>query len=417
VNRRSIAILALIPAIGLALLFIVGSFRYGSPQGLARRILIRLDLIGRPASPLMPTSLPTQEPEPSQAQAPPSATFAPEIDATATPMRAPSPTSTPAHRPAEAVVELEGFRHEWQTWNNCGPATLSMYLSFYGSMLTQADVGPALRPNPEDKHVSPEELAEFARAQGYRATVRTNGTPEKLKLFLSNGVPVMMPTWHENKPGDGMGHYRLVTGYDDSAEEWTLYDSLAATDVARSSPYRGIKMPYERLLELWRVYNYRYLLVYTKDLEPIVFSILGDDLDDEAMWASSLARARQDVAEHPEDPHVWFNLGTNLVAVEQYAEAAEAYDVARRLGLPWRMLWYQFGPFSAYYHAGRYDEVVALADATLELTTHVEELHYWKAMGLLATGDREGAMASLRTALEFRPGYAAAAEALSGLEP
>jgi predicted double-glycine peptidase len=89
---------------------------------------------------------------------------------------------------------LTGLAHAWQTWNNCGPATLAMVLSYSGSTLTQADVGVTLRTDKEDKNVSPEELADFARSQGLRALVRVNGDADRLRLLLSNGVPVVIET-------------------------------------------------------------------------------------------------------------------------------------------------------------------------------------------------------------------------------
>ena len=81
----------------------------------------------------------------------------------ATPSSTPVPAPTPAYQPAEASASLSGFTHMWQTWNNCGPATLAMNLSYFGSPLDQADVAAVMRPNPDDKNVSPHEMADFAR--------------------------------------------------------------------------------------------------------------------------------------------------------------------------------------------------------------------------------------------------------------
>ena len=89
------------------------------------------------------------------------------------------------------------------------------------------------------------------------------------------------------------------------------------------------------------------------------------------------------------------------------------YDQARVLGLPWRMLWYQFGPFRAYDAVGRYDEVLALADATLATTPHIEELHYWRGRALQALGDVEAARQSYQAALEVNANFAPAHEALA----
>jgi hypothetical protein len=72
-------------------------------------------------------------------------------------------------------------------------------------------------------------------------------------------------------------------------------------------------------------------------------------------------------------------LGTNYVALQDWLNAAAAYDHARQLGLPWRMTWYQFGWFVAYLRTGRYDDVLALADATIKVTPDIEEMFSTKA--------------------------------------
>ncbi len=81
------------------------------------------------------------------------------------------------------------------------------------------------------------------------------------------------------------------------------------------------------------------------------------------------------------------------------------YDRALRLGLPWRALWYQFGPFEAYFHTGDYQNVIALADNTLATTDYVEELFYWKGMALAAQGDAEAAAEQFARVLELNPNF------------
>jgi tetratricopeptide (TPR) repeat protein len=81
------------------------------------------------------------------------------------------------------------------------------------------------------------------------------------------------------------------------------------------------------------------------------------------------------------------------------------------------MLWYQFGPFRAYYETGRHDEVIALADATLRTAKHIEELFYWRGRAQQARGDLPAARASWERALELNPNYADARAALAALAP
>jgi len=121
------------------------------------------------------------------------------------------------------------------------------------------------------------------------------------------------------------------------------------------------------------------------------------------------------VQQRSEDAFAWFNLGTDLVVLGESEQAAAAYDRARVIGLPWRMLWYQFGPFQAYCETGRYEELIALADATIAVTSNVEELFYWKGLGLQAMGDSTGARRAFQRALALNPNYTEAADALASM--
>ncbi|MBE0688969.1 MAG: hypothetical protein IH587_02460, partial [Anaerolineae bacterium] len=48
-----------------------------------------------------------------------------------------------------------GFRYDRQGWNNCGPANAAMVLSYYGWQGDQDDAAAYLKPDREDKNVSP----------------------------------------------------------------------------------------------------------------------------------------------------------------------------------------------------------------------------------------------------------------------
>ena len=269
----------------------------------------------------------------------PAPTVTPTATATVTATPSPTPTATPAFAPVAPAVDLGGITQYWQTWNNCGPATLAMYLSYYGSTLTQDDIRLVLRPNDDDKNVNPDELVAYARSQGFRAVARYDGSAETLRLLLSNGAPVIIETWHEPEPDNGMGHYRLVTGYDGATGDWIVYDSYDTVGMRPGDDYRGLVMPDAEVETLWPVFNRVYVAVYTDENAAAVEAIVGAAMDDAAMWQRALAAATEQTAAAGADAYAWFNLGNDYAALGCYPEAVAAYRQAQALGWPRRMFW------------------------------------------------------------------------------
>lgn len=337
---------------------------------------------------------------------------------TPTPSSMPSPTPVPSLTPTPpSSVRLDGLRHEHQAWNNCGPATLTMLLSYWGCEQTQQDAAPVLKPDPDDKNVSPWEMAAYVRDQGYEAITRVGGDLDRLKALLRAGFPVIVETWYVRDARDQLGHYRLIVGYDDAAREFITYDSLHGPDVP---------IAYRELDELWRVFNRLYLVVYRAEQWDALAAILGSDVDEQAMYEKALDVARGEAAALPSDcvayadcgdwvTFSWFNVGSSLASLGHHEEAAAAYDRARELGLHYRMLWYQFGPYESYYEVGRYDDVITLTNATLATAGNLEESYYWRGMARLEQGDVEGARSDFRAALRYHEDWSPALEALAGV--
>lgn len=304
-------------------------------------------------------------------------------------------------------IRLEGVRHEYQRFNNCGPATLAMALSFWGSRLTQYQMAPVLKPNQADKNVSPEELAGYAQSQGYRVHQGVAGDLSLLKRFLAAGFPVIAQSGFVVPEHGWMGHYRLLVGYDDGSGRLLAFDSYYGPKV---------RLGYRDFDAVWSHFNRTYLVVYPPREAGKVEGILGPRTQPQWMWQRALEVAQSEVRAEPQNVYAWFNLGTALLEQGNIAGAVEAYDKARSLGWPWRMLWYQFGPLEAYYRAGRYADVARLASANLAKAHDLEESLYWRGRAQAALGNLRLAKTDLEAALKFRPSYSQAAQALKGLQ-
>lgn len=359
------------------------------------------------------TSTPSATPLNTATQSGPTSTPAPTL----------TPTITPT--PLPAAVKLEGVKYEDQhgRYNYCGPSNLSMALTFWGWKGNRDVVGRAIKPDKDDKNVMPYEMAEFAQDQaGLSALVRSGGDLEMVKTLIANGFPVILEkgTFLTDLAGDysWMGHYQLASGYDEAKQILYVQDTYIGADH---------EMSYQAILEGWRAFNYLYVVIYPPERETEIKAILGPRWDETTSNQIAAQKASDDIytltgrAQY----FAWFNRGTSLMQLQDYSGSAQAYDQAFVLypsipveERPWRMLWYQTGPYFAYFYTGRYYDVIDLASRTLEnmSTPSLEESFYWRGMAKAALGDTSGAIADYRASLKLHPDFEPASYQLGLLE-
>jgi tetratricopeptide (TPR) repeat protein len=356
------------------------------------------------------------------AAATPTATSTSSVPAappTETPTATPSatPTSTP---PAKA--HIDGLRIIAQTFNNCGPANLTMVLNYFGQDVSQADVGGVVKPIREDANVSPWELAAYANDHTpLAADYYAGGDIDLLKRLVAAGFPVIVEKGYMPSERLGwMGHYLTLVGYDDAGQTFTGMDSyLGPWDSS------GRTVTYDELLTYWEQFNYTFVVIYPPEERNRVETLLGPDmLDRETMWRLAGQRAQTAVAADPDNPFAWFNLGTNLTRLGDltrnqtyFDNAAAAFDQARSIGLPWRMLWYQFEIYNAYLATERYEDVITLANITVSGAGDriIEESFLYRGHAYRALGNLAQARLDYRQALSLNPNFAAAQTALEEL--
>ena len=347
----------------------------------------------------VPTALPVTPP-PATPTTLATATLTPIVNLT------PSITPTTTFAPLPAQASIQSPAYEQQTPNNCGPAALSMALHMYGWEGNQTGIANFIKPITGDRNVNPEELRYYVRTQAgwLNLEYRVGGSVELLKRLLAANYPVIVESVTSLDPNDALGptddlwaaHYLLITGYDDNTQEFTIQDTYHGAD---------LKISYTQLEAEWRPFNNLYIVMYFPQFEEEMKTLLGSDWDPSLNRQNALDSSQAAAGKDSADAFTWFNLGSNLVYFDRYEEAALAYDKARELGLPLRMFRYQFGPFLAYFHSNRNEDLLVLTDYARGITDMSEEAWLWYGFGLYRNGDYSGALKAWEKADKINPNF------------
>lgn len=311
--------------------------------------------------------------------------------------------------PAAKVLDNGGY-HTFQTFNNCGPAALSMALSYYDITVSQELLGNKLRPyqNPQgdndDKSVTLEELAAESRNYGFVPFHRPNGDIEKIKLFISYDMPVITRTW--TKPNEDIGHFRVVKGYDATASVLIQDDSLQG---------KNLRYSYSDFNTLWKKFNYEYLVLVPKDKTAIAEAILKEDADFASSWKKAATSAEAQLADDPTDIYARFNLSVALYHTGNHQASVDAFEEVESK-LPFRTLWYQIEPILAYYELGDYERVFSLTDKILANHNRAfSELYILRGNIYLKEGQKELARQEFEKAVFYNRNLESAQDALKSL--
>lgn len=354
---------------------------------------------------------PTQPPASEQTPTPEGNAAQPDITL--------EPTATPF--PVPAAFELDGMGLEYQSMNNCGPANLSMYVTYWGWPSTQDVTKAGLRTHEDDRNVMLSEMRDYVIAKtNLSALIRYGGTIDIVKRLVSSGFPVLLERGHTD-PDDGwMGHYSIVTAYDDASQSVRIPDTLLGV----------MNLSYSDLMIDWAHFDGIYLLVYPPEREAEVLALLGPDADPATNLQNTLNQvtARIPQVSGRELFFAWYSRGSILVEMQNYLEAAQAYDQAFAVYAqltpderPWRITWYQVGAYPAYYYTGRYQDTLNLAMQVLsnKRSPELPESWYWAGRAAAALKMTDEAIAHYRKALEYHPGWALPLEGLAelGVQP
>lgn len=309
---------------------------------------------------------------------------------------------------SSALVTLP--THTYQTFNNCGPATLSMILAFNGKNVSQKELGDQMRPyqipsgDNDDKTIFTYEFVDWSKNYGVEAIGRINGDIELLKKFTANGILVVVKTWlHMN---EDIGHFRIVRGFDETSQ-------VIIQDDSYEGPNR--KIPYFDFLSMWQPFNYAYIIVYKPYQKELVEAIIGAELDENIAWENSLTRAQKESQLDTESPYPFFNQSRAYYHLGDYELSVEAFEKVENK-LPRRMLWYEIEPILAYQRLGNYERVFQITDKILNGGNRAfSELYQIRGEVYFDQGDKDAARGEFESAIQYNKNFIPAKESLSQL--
>lgn len=295
---------------------------------------------------------------------------------------------------------LTGGKQMFQTYNNCGPASLAMTLSYYGINETQESLGKQLRPvqnqagDNDDKAVFMRELARKAEEYGFVAYHRPNGNAQIIKQFINLDIPIIVSTWLD--VNDDIGHFRVIKGYDDNKKQFIQDDSYQGKNKVYS---------YSDFDAIWKKFNYEYLVLIPKDKQVQAEKILGADLDEKIAWANAVKLSNKALEINPFDTAARFNLVVALYRTGVYQKAADEFQKIESQ-LEKRTLWYQVEPILAYYRLGKYDRVFEITDKILNNGNRsYAELYLLRGMAYEKLGDPKMAEQEFAKAEQYKGKY------------
>ncbi len=187
--------------------------------------------------------------------------------------------------PAAYEFEVPYYQQLTNVW--CGPASLEMLFDYYGPDITQSDVALVAGTDSSGTYTS-----DMIRAAHYSYYSDTTDIPpdgysvrrfgyaaywhqwsgtyaaisESVKTLLVNDIPLLVLTYYDDS--HSTGHYRVLKGYDDVANDFILHDPW------NSGTYHGPDETINQSLfinDLWTLYSQWGMII-----QPWILTITPD---------------------------------------------------------------------------------------------------------------------------------------------
>ncbi|MFC4425289.1 C39 family peptidase [Deinococcus navajonensis] len=159
---------------------------------------------------------------------------------------------------------LSGMPLVRQTYNACGPASLTQVLAYFGVQMKQAEVSRLTRPS-ETSYMSAQAIVKFAPQVGMQARLFTGGSLATVKGAIKHGLPIIALQSHITAAGRVIPHWRVVVGYNDPARQVYLMDPLLGY----------VAISYADFARVWVDHKGQFAVMYPPALAETVRKVIG----------------------------------------------------------------------------------------------------------------------------------------------
>lgn len=263
-----------------------------------------------------------------------------------------------------------------QSWNNCGPASLSMIFSAWNLTIDQSYIESMTKSDPWDLHIGVDELKRVCDHFSYSYTFYSNRSIDDLKILIDNNGPVITPIWYSRSEEDQMGHYIVLYGYDQNG--FKVMDPL-------NPPLEYLENYF--LYDMWSKAGNRVLSIYPKgykavELFPVSVPYTGYD-----------------------DFYSYYNMGRYYLNNKDYILAAENFTKSIEQDYYFKYLWYNSEIFEAFFYNNEYQKLIDLGFKTLKRCKNLEEVWYWVSYSYYKLNNIPKAEEAINMALKYRSDY------------
>ncbi|MEF2278591.1 C39 family peptidase [Deinococcus sp. YIM 134068] len=165
--------------------------------------------------------------------------------------------------PAPAGYVLSGMPLVHQTYNACGPASLTQVLGYFGVNVALADVSRLTRPT-ERSYMTAQAIVDFAPLAGMEARLFRGGSLDTVRSAIRARLPLIALQSHVT-PTQVIPHWRVVTGYDDARQEVYLMDPLLGY----------VRMSYADFTRVWADHRGQFAVMYPPTWKETVRKAIG----------------------------------------------------------------------------------------------------------------------------------------------